>query len=290
MNDKSLVFKNLMKKNITLSDYKTGKAPLYCSKDYEVNYIDFIKTMYRVGLKEGDTVLVHSDVLTFGKPVFKNLDIFFQCLVDLFFEVLTGDGTLIMPTFNYDFPKIKKFNIANTTSVTGALTNYFRKLKGVKRTYDPIHSHAIHGRMQNEYLNIGNETFGRDSVYGKLHSDNAKIMTFGTSFNNNNFFHYIETQKKVHYRYSKTFNGEIIEGSKILNISFEYFVRDLEKNVVTDTSLFVKKMKSNEILKFAKIGHSSISSAQSKAFFDFGSQCLDENIYCFLKKPYPQYD
>ncbi|MBA46246.1 MAG: hypothetical protein CMB31_06635, partial [Euryarchaeota archaeon] len=64
-----------MKKNITLSDYKTGKAPLYCSKDYEVNYIDFIKTMYRVGIKEGDTVLLHSDVLTFGKPVFKNLDI-----------------------------------------------------------------------------------------------------------------------------------------------------------------------------------------------------------------------
>ncbi len=275
---------------ITLSDYKSGKVPLYRLKAGDVFYSDLLKSLSEVGLGEGDTVLVQSDILRFGKPYFEDVNIFFRSLVDLFIETISQSGTLIMPTFNYEFPNTKKFNLNDTESVTGALTNYFRNLKETLRTNDPMHSCSIWGMQQKEYVTVGNDTFGKNSIYEKLHSNDAKIMTFGTKFDDNCFFHYIEQKSNVPYRYIKTFRGEIIDGKNTYEKSHDYFVRDLEKNVISDVSNFVQAMKNNKILKVSKVGMSNISCSESKIFFDFGIKRLKENIYCFLKKPYPQYD
>ena len=87
-------------------DYKTNKTCLYRLPDKKLYYNDFQNAIKNVGINQGDTLLVHSDILAFGVPNISNRDIFMSVLIDLFFDALGPTGNLIMPTFSFSFPNV----------------------------------------------------------------------------------------------------------------------------------------------------------------------------------------
>ena len=64
-----------------------------------------------------------------------------------------GVGDLIFPTFNYDFPKSKVFDVEKTDSQAGSLTNYVRFLGDYYRTTTPVYSFAINKIRPKTYSN-----------------------------------------------------------------------------------------------------------------------------------------
>ena len=177
---------------ISSSDYKSDKVHLYEAPEKKIFYSDIIYGLINVGIKKGDILLVHSDILAFGRPHYSDINIFFSVLIDAFIETIGPSGTLIMPTFSFSFTNGDDFSVSDSPSLVGALTNHFRKIKGVIRTHDPIHSCAIKGPKSKLLSEISNDTFGDKSIYGHLLDHNAKIATFGTKFADNCFFHFIE--------------------------------------------------------------------------------------------------
>lgn len=90
-----------------------------------------------IGVRPGSVALVHPDAIVAAQfPLMPNeqrLDF----LIEAIETAIGSDGTLVMPAFSYSFTKGEPFDVGNTPSVVGMVTERFRTRPGVRRTSDP---------------------------------------------------------------------------------------------------------------------------------------------------------
>src|SRR5574338_979593 len=103
-----------------------------------LTFDDLVAGFRLLGVAPGDTLLVHSSYKSFG-PVEGGP----QTVVNALEEALGPEGTLIMPTFNFDFNKGQPWDVRSTPSQMGVLTELVRKDPRAKRVFHPIYSFAI---------------------------------------------------------------------------------------------------------------------------------------------------
>jgi aminoglycoside 3-N-acetyltransferase len=145
-------------------------------------------------------------------------------------EAVGPDGTLVLPTFNFSFCEGTPFDVENTPSTTGVLTEAARKLPGALRTWaPPFHSVVAIGKKAPEIAACKSlSSFGANSVFQYLFEQNAKQLLLGTSYHDGVVhFHWLEERHAVPYRYWKKFEGEIIrDGRREQRIFFMYARRE----------------------------------------------------------------
>lgn len=183
--------------------------------------------LHRLGVNFGDDICVHSEIYRFGKPLVKR-ELFFESIIRALEEVVLPQGTLIMPAFSYSFCNGEPYDVLNTPSKVGALTEEFRKKSGIKRTQHPIFSFSVHGKNEKEYLNTGDDAFSHDSVYGKLIDNNGKVVFLGAN-KGYTIYHLAEEKVGVLHRFFKSFAGTIIDyNGKSVQKTIPYYVRHLD--------------------------------------------------------------
>ena len=140
----------------------------------------------------------------------------------------------ILPTYNYDFPKSKIFDINKDVSQTGVFTEFCRKKTFFFRSNIPIFSSI--SRNKNLIINNSNKTinpFDKNSEWENLYLNKGKIINFGSLFSPT-YIHYIEHkfQDNIHYRYFKKFNGKIKTSSnskKSIELRFMVRARNIKE-------------------------------------------------------------
>jgi len=256
--------------------------PLYESGDKKICYSDFVNTLKLAGIKEGDVVFVHSDISVFGKLLLFDRKLLLRTLTDSIKEVIGENGTIIMPTFTYSFDKNEAYDIENTKSTVGTLTEFFRKQESVSRTIHPSHSVVVWGKYKKELMGISKDTFGQGSVFEKFHKLNGKLVFFGTPFHEAcTFIHYIEQMYEVPYRYMRQYKGKIIKDGKEYEDEFSFYYK--YSFFYTDMLNLEKHLKENGLLKEVKAGDGSISVIESDSLLKEGLKLLDKDIFFFLK-------
>ena len=221
--------------------------------------MQFIKFLEKIGLQSKQSVIVHSSL--------KSLQIAFNRIDPLEIitslqEKLTEAGSLIMPTFTYNFKKeigpFEIFNKDDSVSKTGALTELFRNTKNVIRTSSPTHSFALWGNIL-KYISSTNSPkspLGKGSVLEYLDaSKNSFVLLLGTDFSSLSLLHYYEIKFRVPWYNYSPWNylhvlpiGVSIEGeTKLIEIpgcskSFVSFEKFLEAKKVIEKH-FYKGMK-----------------------------------------------
>ena len=171
-----------------------------------------------LGLKKGDIVYVASDILKLiilckKKKIQFNQKIIINCLQDI-----TGkNGTLLFPTYNWDFCKGKTYNIQKTKSKCGALSNYVLKRSDFKRTSHPIYSFAVSGKLKNFFCNLKNkDSWGVKSPFHYLYKKKSKNLFIGIDYKESfTMDHYFEQLTNVKYRYHKNFSANYIDENGI---------------------------------------------------------------------------
>ncbi len=200
-----------------------------------------VNNWHRSGLEKGDLVLIHSSL----KRLLKTLNDEFGIPVtpvDIFDTLLTAlgeDGTLVLPLYNFDFPQTGYFNINETPSQMGLLTELGRKHSESVRTGHPIYSFSVIGKMAKEFENIDNKSgYGSDSPFATIKALNGKIGIIGlTDQNSMTSYHFVEEQNLVDYRYFKNFTGRYIDKNGVESIrTYSLYVRDLERGVKTNVN------------------------------------------------------
>lgn len=259
-----------------------NKNPLYKTEDKEIYYKDFINNLKELGVQKGDILFIHSDISTFGKLCVFDRKTLLQTIIEILKESVGIEGTIIMPAFTYSFCKNEVFDLYNTRSTVGALTEFFRKQPDVKRTIHPIFSSAIWGKHQEEFLNISKDSFCEDSIFGKLHKLKGKIVFFGAPFQSCTFIHHIEQTHGVPYRYMKKFKGIIKKDDIEHQDEYSYLVRDLKQNSILNATKLLKYLQNNSFIKEKKIGYGYISVIEADVLFSEGMKLLDKDIYFFL--------
>jgi len=215
----------------------------------------------KLGVKSGDKVLVKSDLLNFFIQEKKKINkISLNDIIDVLLKIIGKNGTLLFPTFNWDFCKGKEFNPKKSRSMTGSLSNIALKRKEFKRSKNPIYSFAVAGKDRNYICELKHKNcFGLDSPFGYLIKKKAKNLCIGIDYKDGfTLVHAVEELIGVNYRYHKNFSGISIENKKKMLGTYTMYVRDLSSNLVTvinkklDNILIKKKILSKN--NFFKIG------------------------------------
>jgi len=245
---------------------------------------DIVKALKKLGIKKGDVIFVHSDVSVFGKLCSFDRNFILSSLVEALKESVGENGTLIIPTFTYSFCRDEVYDVDKSMATIGALPEFFRKQPGVIRTNHPIFSVGIWGENKNEFANIGKDSFGKDSIFGKIHKNKGKIVILGPPFKTSiTFNYYVEQSYGVPYRYMKTFKGKIRKGDKEYEDKFTYFVRYLNKKVVTNIQRFKEHLIEKGVLNKVKLGDGEILMVESDKWYEEGFNALDKDLFFFLK-------
>ena len=209
--------------------------------------------LIRGGLQRGDKVLLHSNL----KYLFKfllNIKINFTInnIADSILEFLGPSGTLILPTFNFDFCEGRSFSYLNSKSKMGILSEFLRSRSKLNRTWHPVYSFSIHGNIPaNEMKKKNYSAYGKNSIFHWLHTNGGKIGIIDLPDQKSmTFYHYVEEMMNVDWRFFKDFVGtyEDLNGNKN-NVSARIFVRKIGEGVITEVNNMEKILWSKNLYK-----------------------------------------
>lgn len=144
---------------------------------------DLVRDLKKMGLQAGDALLVHCAFSAIGfvkgGP---------QTLIDAFLEVLGPNGHLLMPTSpvkKLQFDHLSNqpvFDVRNTPSAMGALSETFRTQPGAVRSLHPTEPVSVLGPDKHWFVkdHFGEPTpYTENSPFRKLIDRNGKILVIG---------------------------------------------------------------------------------------------------------------
>jgi aminoglycoside 3-N-acetyltransferase len=252
--------------------------------------IDGIVHAFRqCGIRSGDLLMLHSDSMVLAQLPPMTTEGRCKVFFDALDEVLGPEGTLVLPTFTYSFTKKQNFNVRESASTVGLLSNYFRTLPGVVRSRDPNFSIAARGRLSQELTSVtSNDCFGPDSVFALLEKYDARLAAMGCSIDRLTFVHYVEQKAKVNYRYFKTFSG-IIESDNLEEFAeIRYFVRDVERQTELNLSKLRDLLIKKHQLNIVPIGRIALSVVSCGDFLHSAMSMLAENQSALIVEGNPK--
>ncbi len=164
------------------------------NKSFEI----LVKDFNSIGIKKGDTVMVHSSLSSMG-----NVDGGELTVIDALKEVIGEEGTLLFPAFTFSTSYYDNyFSYKNTPSCVGKISETFRNLDGVVRSFHPTHSVSASGKYAIEITKdhyLDDTPVGANSPLRKLPKYNGKILILGCTFAANTFMHGMEELAEVFY-------------------------------------------------------------------------------------------
>ena len=226
-----------------------------------------VENFRALGVEAGDTLLAHSSYKSFG-----GVDGGPQTVIDALLEVLGEEGTLVMPTFNFDFCKGEPWDVRETPSHMGAITNMVRTDPRAKRVFHPIYSFAVIGKYAEEFGNLRYKSaYAKDSAFGKLRELDGKIMVVGLAYNDSmTFFHHVEEMEGVDYRYLKSFTGMTTDADgNTVEDTYQMLVRDIDKGVHTMVDPMGKLMEEAGVIQSRQIGEADVRLMKANEVYEF---------------------
>ncbi len=142
-----------------------------------------INDLKAIGAREDDSIIVHSSLSKIGY-----VDGGAATAIDVLRNVIGKGGTLILPsfpgnTFSKDYLEATpSFDIRNTPSRMGIITEYFRKMDGVIRSFHPTDPVCAIGPFA-EYFTQGHfgqiTPYNKNSPFYRLCEKGGKILMIG---------------------------------------------------------------------------------------------------------------
>lgn len=248
-------------------------------------YKTLVHDLHTLGLKVGDTVLVHSSLKSIG-----HVEGGPDAVIDAFLEVLGESGTLLMPSFQngsefFLVDRGCKFDVVNSPSELGIITETFRKRSGVIRSLNPTHCTAGIGTMAEEILS-GHEkcdiSCGWESPYHKITEAGGKIILLGVTHASNTTLHFVENTNGAPTVCAIKYQPVVIDGSGIEIIVPTYpHMPGLFRNYLRVESILIAE----NIQKNGKVGSAHTKIIEAGAMAKIIGRKIRRNT-TFLIKPF----
>jgi aminoglycoside 3-N-acetyltransferase len=250
-------------------------------KNHDFTRSDIVRTLKKIGIQNGDSVFVHSNIGFFGK--LKNADTseeYCASFKDAMFEVIGENGTLIVPTFSLSYCNNQIFDKQTTKSFEcGIFSEFIRESENSKRSDDANFSIAAIGAKADWFTkDVSHYSFGTNSFWERLWKDNGKICRFNMSPDYNTFIHFVEKKLNLKYRYDKEFSGISIVNNKKIENKYYHFVHDLKKNShLPDLTKLDKKCKELGLVNSEDLGKGQIVVVSTKDVYNIINKEITNN-------------
>jgi aminopeptidase-like protein/aminoglycoside N3'-acetyltransferase len=232
-----------------------------------------------LGMVAGDTIFVHSAYSSLGRAP-GGVEGGPQTVIDAILDVIGDKGTLIMPTFNYDFLKGVPWDIRSSPSQMGAMTELVRLDPRAKRMFHPIYSMSAIGMHADELAaHRSQDCFGETTVFKKFRDWDAKILIIGLAYSKSiTFLHHCEQAAEVDYRFLKEFKGTAIDkDGKPHEGGYTMFVRDVDRGVVLDFEP-IGALLDSQVVKKKKIGLGEVRLMKCRDVFRVAVKAMKEHV------------
>jgi len=139
-------------------------------------------------------VVVHSSLRSFG-----HLPGGAQAVIAALMEVLTPEGTLLMPSFNHNLIVEPGwdgyYHPGKTPTINGIIPDVFWRMPEVLRSLDPTHAVAAWGKYAARYTRSHHRTLtmSPDSPLGLLGREGGFGLLMGVGYEANTYHHVVET-------------------------------------------------------------------------------------------------
>lgn len=259
---------------------------------------ELVELFHKLGLNEGDEVMVHSSMKSLGFVVNGAIDV-----IDALIECVdVGKGTILMPTHTgqltdpayWKNPKIEKELVETVRNsirpfdkkltpvrgrgvVSGTLLSYPK----VKRSNHPLNSVGAIGRNAEFYTNNHkfDEPEGIDSPIGKLYQRNGSILGIGVSMDKFTAIHLAEYIADVEYLYKD--NPVVLSECKEGVNNFKRI-----KKYPNNSDNFIKllpALRDNNLIKETSFKNGVMTYFNLKSVVDHIVKLLDKNPYFLLE-------
>ena len=220
-----------------------------------------IQDLIDCGIQKGESVLIHSSLSKIG--YLKNGP---KDLVEALFAVIGKKGNVLMPNSpnaEFQLNYIKKntlFDVKNSVSKLGAISEYFRLLPGAKRSEHPTEPVSCIG-PDAEYFtqtHFGEKTpYTKNSPFYKLTEKKGKILYIGVTFANaGTSLHLLEdavSNFKFPVYYPTAFNVKVQKENGELK-EMEIFVHDPAQSKKRKCDALIPLFEEAGVLFHSKIG------------------------------------
>ena len=247
-------------------------------------------------IQKGDKILVSSDILRLlMKSKKKEINFNPNNLIDILKEKIGKNGTLFIPTFNWNFLREKTFCSNKTQSHSGSLGNIALKRKDFLRSFNPVYSFAVTGKDKKKICSQKHvDCFSLKSPFGYLIKNKGKNLFVDYYFKDPKetvfigfpFQHVVKQAVKVPYRYIKKFEGFYYDNRNVkkkLKIKFYAHNLKLKYRVLLKRKLHAALLRKKIIQK--KTFHGiNFDLLNLKMTYDFLKQDLNTKKDFFFKK------
>ena len=260
------------------------------------NYEDIVKTYNNVGVSKGSVVLVKTDLRYLGAYESSNglnlISAHFNALADL---IDLSVGTLVVSTatgslINTD----KSFDISNTPSEMGVLTEFVRQQKEAIRSFHPFNSYtAIGAHSDGICQDVSRHAFGIESPKARLLELDPIYLSIGLEPRwTCSYIHHIEMLMGVPYRYTKEFNHPVVQNNgqikkELFYTHVWYRGLGLKENSNINENIFKYYYSSGRKINQAELGQGLVYGYRCRDFYGAATEYLRDDIYGWLNFPPP---
>ncbi|MCX5659051.1 MAG: AAC(3) family N-acetyltransferase [Planctomycetota bacterium] len=233
-----------------------------------------------VGLRAGDAVLVHSSLRSFG-----HVEGGADSVIDALLETVGAAGTVVVPTFTWDtfHDKVEGvFDVRESPSETGRITEVFRRRPGALRGTHVCHSLAAIGPHAADMVRDVPSCYGPGSGFEALHHLNAWNLFLGVGFTSCTALHAAEERMRVPYRQHRDFRGCTVvhaDGHAAPSIAVEFLRKP---GFFNDLGKMKAVLASHGLLRTTAVGNATITNVRIRDVMDITTRHLAEDIFFLL--------
>ena len=241
---------------------------------------DMVKGLIKLGLEEGDSVLVHSSLSSFGY-IEEGADTVISALM----EVVGQEGGVLMPSFpafvGGEYGLVEKneivFDIRVSPSLMGKISDAFWRREGVRRSIHPTHSVAAWGNKGWEIIE-GHEkclcSCGEGSPFHRNCLIGGKILFLGTTHSSSTTLHTVEDVNGAPTRSVFVFYPKVIDcKGRVVTVSTRPHLPGLARQY----EIINKVCRENGIQKEGKVGNAVLKLIEADGLLETGSRLIRKN-------------
>jgi aminoglycoside 3-N-acetyltransferase len=200
-------------------------------------------------------VMVHSSLSSFGQ-VHDGA----KTVIGALKEVITPEGTLMMPSFNHGEPFTPGgagyYHPGETRTTNGAIPDLFWRLPDVQRSLDPTHPIAAWGRHAERYTRGHHRTLtmGPESPLGLIGAEGGYGLLLGVGYDTNTFHHVVEmsTDAPCLGQRSEAYPVRLPDGRQVLGRTWGWRSQTCP---IDDEAIYQEEMETQGLQKTTVIGN-----------------------------------
>ncbi len=193
-------------------------------------------------------------------------------------QAATGGRSLWMPAFNYDYPKTRRFDVRESPSQVGQLTEFFRIQVAHWRTPVPMFSVSGVGPRPELKRSAPLDPFSAHSVFAELGREDGTILFYGAPFASCTAIHHVERlMGQPPYRYNKSFPGKVVDDDgRVENLELRTHVRPWERRLEYDWATLFKEAQEAGVVITAD-GSGPVFAVRARALFALWGEALERD-------------